>query len=433
MTIWPDVGVAIPELLLPAPGVDPAKFAVIACDQYTAEPEYWQRVEALVGDAPSALRLIYPEVYLNQPDRTRRIAAINQTMADYLRQGVLTPQRPGLTLVRRRVSGGERWGLVLAVDLERYDFHPGAKALIRATEGTILSRIPPRVEIRRDAPAEFPHIMLLIDDPRRTVIEPLRQRDLPVRYDFELMLGGGRITGYEVSEGLAPIHAALSALAAGAGEEEGDPMLFAVGDGNHSLATAKACWEAVRATLPAGAEHPARYALVEVVNLHDPALVFEPIHRVVFGAGGEVLAALRQSLAPLGLREVPCAGWAEALERIRACHGFVAGGEAGYAAMILEQPRRELPVATLQEALDALRLGERLDYVHGDETAAQLGARPGNACFLLPGMDKSQLFPAVAKDGVLPRKTFSMGHAQEKRYYMEGRILRSIDNTGNLR
>lgn len=387
------------ELLLPTG--DLARWAVIACDQYTSEPDYWRQVEELVGDAPSALRVTLPEIYLNdQPER--RIAAINATMERYLADGVFRRCPDSMMYVERQTSAGVRRGLLGVVDLTEYDYRPGSRTLIRATEQTVVERIPPRVAIRRDAPLELPHVLLLMDDPARTVIEPLAADAAkePV-YDFDLMMGGGHIAGWLVDEAArARVDAALRALVAG----QDDPLLFAVGDGNHSLATAKECY--------ALSGHPlARYALVEVVNIHDPSIQFEPIYRVLFGAdAADVTAALR-----------------------RALDGDAADGQAvtvvsaaGETALSL-RPTAKLPVGTLQAFLDdylAAHPGVSIDYIHGEDTLRTLARKEGAVGFLFEGMGKSDLFPAIRADGSLPRKTFSMGHAADKRYYLEGRAIK---------
>ena len=299
-----DVGVLVPNVLLPPKGTDFEKWAVVACDQYTSQPEYWERVREIAGDEPTTLDLILPEAFLGQPDEAERIAAIRENMEAYLRLGVLEEQPQGFVLVRRTAAGKTRNGLVMALDLEQYDYHKGSTTLIRATEGTIESRIPPRLRIREGAPLELPHILVLIDDPERTVIEPLvEQADrLPLLYDTDLMLGGGHVEGRLVSDGAA-IRGVLDALTAltdadAFHEKYGDhaPLLFAMGDGNHSFATAKANWEQIKAALPEPLRrtHPARYALVEVENVHDAGIVFEPIHRVVFGVDGYRAVALLQ-------------------------------------------------------------------------------------------------------------------------------------------
>lgn len=390
------------DLLLPTG--DLSRWAVIACDQHTSDPAYWKEVETLAGDAPSALRITLPEIYLDdQPQR--RIAAINQTMSAYLATGVFRQEPGRMVLIERQTSGGVRRGLLGVVDLTDYDYRPGSRALIRATEQTVEERIPPRVAIRRDAPLELPHVLLLMDDPAHTVIEPLAS-EVPAHrapvYDFDLMLKGGHIAGWLLEEPeMARVDAALRALAAAQADD--DPLLFAVGDGNHSLASARECWRQGGAPL-------SRYALVEVVNLHDPAIQFEPIYRVLFGADANDVAAF--------LRQTP---------------GVAANGQtvtllaAGRETALSLRPTANLPVGTLQAALDrylAAHPQVRIDYIHGEDELHALAARPDTVGFLFDGMRKEQLFPAIRSDGSLPRKTFSMGAAADKRYYLEGRAIR---------
>lgn len=394
------------DILLPAPGVDCAKWAVVACDQFTSQMEYWQRAEAIVGDAPSALHIVYPEAYLAEGDA--RIPRIRRAMAAYMERGVLARRvTDGFVLVRRVTQSGERLGLVGKLDLDAYDFAPGTSAPVRATEGTIVERIPPRVRIRQGAPIESPHVMMLLDDPAMRLIEPLAQENLPQLYDTELMLGGGRISGYAVEGAQAERTARLieNMQAASGG------FFLAAGDGNHSLATAKACWEAIKPALGEAERenHPARYALCELVNLHSPALRFRPIHRVAFGAQMHALiGAFEEALRAQGMALVPG-------EEIV----FAQGGErCGYA---VRGRGDRLPVDVLQRFLDA-QDALALDYVHGEGDALGL-AKAGACAMLLPAMEKRSLFPAIAAGGVLPRKTFSMGESTEKRYYMECRRI----------
>ncbi len=406
------------DILLPQ-GCDLGKWSVVACDQYTAQPEYWQRVDKTVGEAPSSLRLILPESRLADPDVDAQIQTIHQTMDDYLAQGQLRELPQSMVYVERTQANGRvRRGLVGAADLERYDFHPGADALIRATEGTVLERIPPRVKVRQGAALELPHVMLLVDDPARSVIAPLAEQtgEMELLYDFDLMENGGHLKGWRLDQDqLDQVALALSALAdEGAFQSRynasGKPvLLFAVGDGNHSLATAKACHD------QDPANSAARYALAELVDLHDEALEFEPIHRVLFGVEpGDVLTALKAAYP--GAHEGAREGHA-----LRYVH---AGGEG---TITVPQPESQLPVGTLQRFLDGYLAGHpgaRLDYIHGDDVTESLARQPGNLGFLLSAMEKTQLFPTVIFDGVLPRKTFSMGEAHDKRFYLEARRIK---------
>ena len=412
------------DILLPREA-DMTKWAVVACDQFTSEPAYWAAVEELVGEAPSALRLILPEARLKDENVDEQICAINESMQNYLENGVFRCLKDSLIYIERTQSDGRvRHGLIGMVDLEQYDFTPGSGALIRATEGTVLDRIPPRARVRRNAPIELPHVMLLIDDPKRTVIEPLTAAasDMETLYDCDLMQGGGHIRAFRVTD--AQCDAVADSLLALTDSEEMEakygvsdvaPLLFAVGDGNHSLATAKACYEEQKKGLTEEETRalPARYALVEVVNNHDDALQFEPIHRVVFDVDAKhLLSELRKA-------------YPNAYEGCGEGHtiGVVYEGYEG--CITVPDPTMQLAVGTLQTFLDEyLRsFGGEVDYIHGDDVTRQLGSESGNVGFLLPAMGKEQLFKTVMADGVLPRKTFSMGHAQDKRYYIESRRI----------
>ncbi|MDT8444596.1 MAG: DUF1015 domain-containing protein [Desulfuromonadales bacterium] len=434
----------VPTILLPKTDIDLSRWAVIACDQYTSEPEYWQAVERLVADHPSTLRLVFPEVYLEEADSDKRIAAINASMDQYLADGVLQAQQPGFVLLDRQTSHApSRKGLVVALDLEAYDYHPGAKTLIRATEGTIVDRLPPRIRVRENAAIELPHIMVLIDDPEQTVIEPLFTADLEQAYDFELMQGGGHLRGWKVNQKhlLQQIGSALERLAEQARfqkryeVDDDEVMLYAMGDGNHSFATAKAIWEQLKSTVADVAEvmdHPARYALVELVNLHDPGLEFEAIHRLLFDVDGEELL----NAAEVYYRQVgtPCRlEWCDdydaadtAAKVAGAAHAvpFVVAGRHGL--LKIDDPALTLEVATLQNFLDEYLRNHpdaRIDYIHGEDAVTRLGSRQGNLGFYLPPISKHDLFRTIVRDGALPRKTFSMGEADEKRFYLEARRI----------
>ena len=558
------------DIYLPAEGIDLRRWAVVACDQYTSQPEYWRRVEAYVGAHPSTLHIVQPEIDLERAGA--RIPAIHRAMREYLSNGTLVRAvRNGFTLTERTTASGARLGLVAAVDLEEYDFTPGSGAMVRATEGTIRERITPRLRIREGAPLECPHVMLLLDDPARTVIEPLhaRLRETAPLCDFELMENGGRLRVWGVEgNALAPVSDALSAL-----WERSDGFLYAVGDGNHSLATAKARWDALKPALSPGEAqtHPARYALAEIVNLHSPALAFEPIHRVLFGADMEdLVSAYRAHLASRGMKltaveplssrasgtkpvdpsssraceadsaelssfpasrtklaepSSSCACGAKPAEPSSSCacgtkpaepSSFPASGtkpaepsssRAGgtkpaepssfpasgmkpaepssscacgmkpaessssrasgtkpvdpsssracevesaepsssacgitptdeaeltfvsgnaRASYRVGNPENPLPVAVLQPFLDEYLRSHpaaRIDYVHGAAAVESLCQTPHTTGILLPAIDKSALFPAVRQGGALPRKTFSMGEPDEKRYYMECRKI----------
>lgn len=411
------------EILLPQ-GIDRTKWSVVACDQYTSQPEYWEEVRRFVGDAPSTLRITLPEIFLGEEDVSGRIGGINSEMERYLSGGVLRAYPDSLFYVERTLrDGAVRRGIVGAVDLLHYDYRPGAQSLIRATEGTVLSRIPPRVKVRRHAPLELPHVMLLIDDAEKTVIEPMsdEKSEMELLYDFPLMQDSGALRGWRLNGRQAErLERALARLAdperfaARCAAQDKGVLLFAVGDGNHSLATAKECYEQLRSSMSEQEwlSHPARYALCEVCNLHDDSLRFEPIHRVLFGVDERaVLAALAKVCVPAGEREG---------QTFR----YIAPGGCG--ALTFREPASNLTVGSLQQVIDAYLDENRgsCDYVHGEEVAARLGAQPGNMAFLVPGIGKEELFPTVLLDGALPRKTFSMGHACDKRFYLEARRIR---------
>jgi hypothetical protein len=433
----PDLGIQIPQVYLPKPGTDLTKWAVIACDQFTSQPEYWNRVKRIVGDAPSTLNLTFPEVYLEQPGGEERIPNIQSAMRKYMDEGVLQPH-DGIVYVERTVDGKTRKGILLALDLEAYDYNKGSSSLIRATEGTIVDRLPPRIKIRQGATVELPHILVLIDDPNRTVIEPLSaaKSRLEKLYDFDLMLDSGHLTGYAVSDELEnKVVEALRGLAspdtfaAKYGIDTGQPvLLFAMGDGNHSLATAKAIWEKMKPQV--GMDHPARYALVEIENVHDEGLDFEPIHRVLFGLKKDLFADLEKYFGE-NFSYRPVASAEEMVKFVDAASGQkqaigLVGGGRDFGVIEIANPSSNLPVGTIQPFLDAfLKNGgaEKVDYVHGEDVTVKLGSQPNNAGFYLPGMNKSDLFKTVILDGALPRKTFSMGEAHEKRFYMEARKI----------
>jgi len=439
MKIINDLGIQIPQVYLPKAGTDLNKWAVIACDQFTSEPEYWQAVEKLVGHAPSTLNLTFPEVHLEKPGEEERIQSIQASMQKYMQEGILQP-RDGFIYVERTVGGKTRKGIMLCLDLERYDYNKGSSSLIRATEGTIVDRLPPRIKIRQGAAMELPHILVLIDDPHHTVIEPLSaaKSTLEKLYDFDLMLESGHLTGYAVNQDFEnKIIDALRGLAdpetftAKYDLEPDQPvLLFAMGDGNHSLATAKAIWEKVKPQV--GMDHPSRYALVEVENVHDDGLEFEPIHRVLFNLKKDLFAELQKTFGE-NFSYTEVASSDEMIQRVDSAEGeqqvigLVGGGRASEFGVIeIAHASSHLAVGTIQSFLDAfLKDGgaEKIDYVHGEDVVERLALQAGNAGFYLAGMHKSELFKTVILDGALPRKTFSMGEAKEKRFYMEARKI----------
>ena len=412
------VGIRPARILLPAPGVSRETWACIACDQYTSEPEYWEKAYAFAGDAPSALRLILPEVNLKKS--AELIPGIHAAMADYLREGLLVPAvDPGFVLCERTVPSGTRLGLVCAVDLEQYSFEKGSLPLVRPTEQTIASRLPPRLVIRRGAPVELTHIMILIDDPERTVLEPLQAKKDSLRklYDFDLMMGGGHLKGWAVDrpEDLRQADDAMNRLLDSLGA---DPLLLAVGDGNHSLATAKAYWNELKEGLSEKERenHPARFALCEIVNIHDNALLFEPIHRLVTGTDAGALLADWQAYARQRGMDLDAGEG----------HVFTLVSAEGDRTVTVVNPEGAIPCETIQKFLDdflSRHPEAEIDYIHGEASLRNLAREPGAVGFLLPDIDKNSFFSDVKKLGVLPRKTFSMGEADEKRFYMEAREI----------
>jgi len=444
------IGVSVPEVYLPSTGIDYRKWAVVACDQYSSEREYWEDIDREVNGAPSTLRLIFPECYLEDGDKDTRITTIQKTMRDYLEKGILTSKGHGFILVERTTPFEEspRLGLVVAVDLERYQYGKDSRSLIRPTEGTIVERLPPRMAIRRGAPLELPHIMILIDDPRKTMIEPLYQKRhyFERAYDFDLLKNSGHVRGWFVKEEseFARIAEALEKLGdpeafkAKYGKDE--VLLFAVGDGNHSLATAKAIWEETKAAYagrPGGetilASHPARYALVELVNLYDEGLPFHPIHRVLFdvkaqdflGVIAEAGAQVRYtSDAAQAFALVDASGTGTSPACATHMFAFVTEDRAG--TITFGEPKARLAVATIQGYIDAYRKnhpGVGIDYIHGTASTESLGRKKGNLGLYLPPVDKASFFSVVIHDGAMPRKTFSMGEAPEKRFYIEARKI----------
>ncbi len=398
---------------------DMSQWAVIACDQFSSNPAYWERVRTAAGDGPSTINLILPEAELGTPQEEAHLAVINENMAKYLDGGVFKTYANSFVYVERTLeSGAIRKGLVGMVDLDAYDFSVGSVSAIRATEKTVVERIPPRMRVRRNAPLELPHILMLADDHEKVLIEPIEamKDQLPKLYDCDLMEDGGHITGWLVQgEAVDAFAQRLTEYTAKVGEKyvglDGVPMVFAVGDGNHSLATAKSCYEELKDANPGVdlSNHPARYALVELENIHDVAQVFEPIHRVVFKTDPEKLLRC--------LTENVCAQEGYPLQ-------WYIGEKTG--TVNLDPKWSQLAVGVLQGFLDEwLKHNEgEIDYIHGEEDTRQLARQENAIGFLLPSMEKSQLFRGVIADGILPRKTFSMGHAREKRYYLEGRIIK---------
>lgn len=419
----PEASLRPADILLPDMNVDMKKWAVIACDQFTAQPEYWKRVEDYVQDAPSMLRLIYPEIYLNTDDRqayTDRIAAIQNEMSAYLKDEVLKERvHQGYVLTVRQTSAGERIGLVAELDLEKYDYHVGTDAPVRATEATVKERIPVRVGIREGASLESPHVMVLMDDPKKQLLEELYEERTSFEklYDTELMEDGGHVTGYAVTG----VHAERVSARLQQMEAACPGIFLAVGDGNHSLASAKTCWENAKKDLTEEeqTDHPMRYALVEAVNLYSPSLLFYPIHRVLYNCDDNTLAnGFAEYLKKQDMRLAQTDDDAQADVTFlykENKSSYKIGNRAGH-----------LPVELLQKYLDEYLKEypeQELDYVHS-EAAAERIAKDGRGCAMILGaFDKSSLFDAIEAGGVLPRKTFSIGEDIQKRYYMECRKL----------
>lgn len=437
MKNFPQLGFQIPDVLLPKPDIDMTKWSVIACDQYTSQPSYWENVSQIVGNSPSTFHMILPEIYLDTPAEAERITSTQQSMQRYLEKDVFFTHQ-GIILVERTTSNHVRHGIMLALDLEQYDFHKGSQTLIRSTEGTIIERLPPRIRIRENALLEMPHILVLIDDPRRTVIEPIvaNKQNLPKLYDFGLMLDGGHISGFSVDKPViekrmidALLHlvdpATFSIKYQVPSSEK--PLLFAMGDGNHSLATAKAIWDKKKSTV--GMDHPSRYALVEVENIHDEGLEFEPIHRVLFDLKNDFLSDFQNSLIDrVSIEHISDRAklFDEVNRTVDNEHRFGLIDQAGLILVKVKDPQFNLSVGTLQDFLDRwLQTGgaEKIDYVHGEEVVFGIGSKKGNLGIYLPPMEKNDLFKTVIKDGVLPRKTFSMGSANDKRFYLECRKI----------
>ena len=412
------------DILLPEKDIDMTKWSVVACDQFSSQPAYWEARKREIGEEPSSLHMMLPEAYLASSDPVAAARHIDLAMEDYLGLGIFRTVSDSYVYVERTLQSGKtRRGLVGVLDLEEYDYSRGSVSPIRATEGTIESRLPVRVQVREGAALEMPHIMVFIDDPDNTVMGRLAESAhlLPELYDFELNGGGGHLTGCQVSGKAADkVDAALAALGAPETLRKkygvGAPVVFAMGDGNHSLATAKQCWERMkpRLTVAEKENHPARWSLVELVNIHDEAIAFEPIHRVLFDTDPE--AFLRMAADRIendfhpgaGLHRVLLVTEAEELE-ITAT-GFSIGSLIGAAEEFC------------QDYIAAH--GGRVDYIHNDETAMELGRKAGCAALLLPKMEKDELFPSIVRSGPFPKKSFSIGRAEDKRYYVECRKIK---------
>lgn len=413
------------DILIPAKNTDLTKWSAVACDQYTSEPEYWQNAYEFSAGSPSSLDIILPEAFLNESRLDEQVENINANMRKFLYEDLFDLYRGSFIYVERTLKNGTvRRGLIGAVDLEKYEYKPNSDSLVRATEGTVAERLPSRVRIRRNAPLEMPHIMLLADDPARTLIEPLSEKKESMYkvYDFELMQESGHLRGYLVKDGLLDsLYDALDKLASEKNQKAkyGDsikaPMLFAVGDGNHSLAAAKLCWEQIKENLSEEerVSHPARYALCELVNLHDESLEFEAIHRVLFDCEPDKVLASIKVYFP------------NAFEGRGDGQQFTFVTNQGETVITIPEPPSQITVGSVQAFLDdyVSAKGGKIDYIHGDDVVRTLCEEDTACGFILSAMSKAELFLGVMLDGVLPRKTFSMGEACDKRFYLECKRL----------
>lgn len=406
------------DILIPT-GLEMSKWSVVACDQFSSQPEYWDAIGELTADVPSTMHMILPEAYLHGRSGENEAEEINAEMRKYLGSGIFR-QIPGayIYLERRLASGETRRGLMAALDLECYDYSKDSCSPVRATEGTVEERLPPRVRIRKNAALELPHTMVFIDDAAGSVIEPLAAvaDEMEKLYDFELCAGGGHLRGWLVDKKREEkIEAALSGICRRSREEYTDPVIFAVGDGNHSLATAKKCWEDIKAALPENEAkvHPARYSLVELVNIHDDAISFKPIHRVIFGTDTKDFLRMAEDFRSRNSGQ---------------------SGDGHILRFVVGENERKIHVNGLTIGQIIRKTDEfcseyiehnggRTDYIHNDETAEKMAKEDGCAAIFLPAMKKTELFHSVASSGPLPKKSFSIGRAEDKRYYLECRKI----------
>lgn len=412
------------DILLPRT-TDMLRWSVIACDQFSAQPDYWEAVEALVGDQPSTRWLMLPEAYLKTVDTEAETKKINATMERYQQEGIFQCMQNSYIYIERTLPSGDvRKGLLGLLDLEAYDYSSNTDSMVRPTEGTVESRLPARVHVREGATLEMPHIVVFIDDAERQVIEPFASRTAQLQklYDFDLMLDGGHLAGWRIHARQVPeleqalIHLGAPEIMLQKYDHTGKPVVYAVGDGNHSLATAKVCWEQLKKNLTPEQQktHPARYSLVELVNLHDDAIAFEAIHRAVFETN------------PTAFLKEAQAYWTGVSKAEGEAHEIICMADGNQMAIEV----KGLTIGQTIAAADAFcedyiaTHGGEIDYIHGDDTVVELAAQAGCAGILLPSMDKEELYPSILKSGVFPRKSFSIGHAQEKRYYLECRAIR---------
>jgi len=438
MKNFPSVGIQAPEILIPNNQIDYQKWAVVACDQFTSQPEYWNTVEKIIGQSPSAYHLILPEAYLGTEKEQIHSSKINSLMEQYLKKNYFQVIE-GIIYIERYFDNSVRKGLIAALDLEQYDFTDGADSLIRATEGTIIDRLPPRIKIRQDALIEIPHILVLIDDPEMSVIAPIikSSNSIELIYDFNLMQNSGHLKGYHVTSSNLEnkVIQALEKLISPeiqsekyGVEKNTPPLLFAVGDGNHSLATAKSFWDKIKQEAPEN--HPARYALVEIVNIHDEGIVFEPIHRLLKGIKEDWFLSLKNYFNnKLDIQKISDFKTLVSAVSNNQTEDQVFGtfDKANFWLVRIKEPNHTLTIGSIQNCIDDLILNNQIndvDYIHGDDTILELGSKSDNAGIYLSAMRKDSLFRSVIKDGALPRKTFSMGEAHQKRFYLECKKIR---------
>ena len=426
------LGVKLPKILLPKI-LDIKTWATIACDQYTQDKDYWKQVYSIVGSKPSTVKITFPEVYLEEPGRQERIQNIKKEMKTYINQGVFaSPEEEFVYLERTTRYGRVRHGLVVAVDLDTYEWKPFSKALIRATEATIVERIPPRMEIRKEAIIETPHIMLLVNDPNRKLVEGLGHRvkkNKPI-YQGDLMMNSGSVKGWSVSNeyDIEYFRVSLQRLAEDNTQMDGSIFLFAVGDGNHSLATAKATWEEYKKNHPGIRNCNMKYALVEIVNIYDTGLTFEPIHRVLFDINPKALidfigGNLGGNIEYLNTFEE----LKNRVDNSKSDFGFIFEENKKPNFVFMKTNIKELPISQLQPAIDQFLIScnkkGSIDFIHGADELLRLGSQRGITAIYLPPIDKDSFFGTISGKGPLPRKSFSMGEADEKRFYLECRQI----------
>ena len=421
MSSFKEMGINIPEILIPdAEKTDISKWSVIACDQFTASTDYWDDVKKITADSFSTVNLILPECYLKQTDIEKELKKINSNMEKYLDKAVLKKLEKGFVLVERKTPfTPSRKGLIIAVDLEKYDYSEVSDSPVRPTEKTVVERLPPRIKIRENASLDLPHILFLIDNPDYTLFEKLfnKKDNFEKLYDVKLMKDGGEISGWHIKgdEVLSELEKAFSKLS------EKRSTLFAVGDGNHSLAAAKEVWNIIKKKPGIPEDHPARYALVELVNIKSDGIGFEPIHRVVFDADPEALLAELEKNLDCSIEEIPFSEvkTPESADTMI----YVAGSKCG--RITLKSEENLLATEKIQNFLDSWKgKMEEIDYIHGEKDLTDLAQKEGNIGFLLPEISKETFFKRIAEKGVYPRKTFSIGESIEKRYYLEARKLR---------